>query len=64
MRFLVTGEGSFKKTWFGGDDLTPMTNDEKAEKLFHSDIKKMCDRYNKNYYEDYKLWCDEYFFTS
>ena len=62
-RFLVTGEGSKMKTWFGGGcDLTPMTNDKKAEKLFHSDIKKMCDRYNKNYYEDYKLWCDEYFF--
>ena len=27
-------------------------------------LKKMCDRHNKNYYQKYKKWCDEYFYLN
>ena len=29
---------------------------------FHKDLKKICDKHNKNYYKKYKKWCDKYFF--
>ena len=34
----------------------------KLEKWFHKEIKKSCDKHNKNYYKKYKRWCDEYFY--
>ena len=35
---------------------------EKLKKWFHLEIKKCCDRHNKNYYKKYKKWCDNYFY--
>ena len=32
------------------------------KKIFHRELKKMCDRHNKNYYMKYKKWCDKYFY--
>jgi len=62
-RLIMTGEGSNKKIWFGGGcDLTPMIKDKKASVLFHKDLKKMCNKHDDNYYTDFKLWCDNYFF--
>ena len=62
-RFLVTGLDENRKFWFGGGcDLTPMLPDKKAAILFHKKLKSMCNRYNKEYYKDYKKWCDDYFF--
>ena len=37
-------------------------NDEKLKKWFHSELKKSCDKHNKNYYNKYKKWCDKYFY--
>ncbi len=49
--------------WFGGGiDLTQCINDEKEKKWFHNELKKTCNRHNKNYYRKYKKLCDEYFF--
>ena len=49
--------------WFGGGiDVTPCLKDKKLEKWFHSELKKSCDKHNKNYYKKYKKWCDEYFY--
>ncbi len=49
--------------WFGGGiDITPSINDKNEKKEFHKILKKMCDRHNKNYYNRYKKWCDEYFY--
>ena len=49
--------------WFGGGmDVTPCFKDKKLEKWFHSELKKSCDKHNKNYYKKYKKWCDEYFY--
>ena len=49
--------------WFGGGiDVTPSKKDENEKKEFHKNLKKLCDRHNKNYYSKYKKWCDEYFY--
>ena len=57
-RYIFTSYG-----WFGGGmDVTPCIQDKKLEKWFHAEIKKSCDKHNKNYYKKYKKWCDEYFY--
>ena len=57
-RYVYTSYG-----WFGGGmDVTPCLKDKKLEKWLHTEIKKSCDKYNKNYYKKYKKWCDEYFY--
>ena len=30
--------------------------------VYSDELKKTCDRHNKNYYEKYKKWCDKYFY--
>ena len=57
-RFIYTSHG-----WFGGGmDITPCIKDSKLKKWFHQELKKCCDRYNKNYYKKYNKWCDRYFY--
>ena len=57
-RYVYTSYG-----WFGGGmDVTPCFKDKKLEKWFHAEIKKSCDKHNKNYYKKYKKWCDQYFY--
>ena len=57
-RYIYTSHG-----WFGGGiDLTPCIKDEKLNKWFHSELKKSCNKHNKNYYKKYKKWCDKYFY--
>jgi coproporphyrinogen III oxidase len=57
-RFVVTS-----KNWFGGGmDATPCIKDSSEKELFHKKIKLMCNRHNKNYYQKYKKWCDNYFY--
>ena len=57
-RYIYTTFG-----WFGGGmDLTPCIKDYKEKKWFHNELRKMCNRHNKNYYKKYKRWCDEYFY--
>ena len=57
-RYIYTSFG-----WFGGGmDVTPCFKDKTLEKWFHSELKKSCDKYNKNYYKKYKKWCDNYFY--
>ena len=57
-RFIVTS-----KNWFGGGmDATPSYKDGDEKKTFHKKIKIACDRHNKNYYPQYKKWCDSYFY--
>ena len=57
-RFIYTSYG-----WFGGGmDVTPCINDLKEKKFLHTELKKMCDRHNKDYYQKYKNWCDKYFY--
>ena len=57
-RYIYTTFG-----WFGGGiDLTPCINDTKEKQWFHNELKKTCNRHNKNYYKRYKKWCDKYFY--
>lgn len=51
------------KTWFGGGaDLTPMIEDKEDAKAFHKALKECCDRHGDKHYEEFKAWCDRYFF--
>ena len=57
-RYIYTSHG-----WFGGGmDITPCIKDTKLKNWFHDELKKCCNRHNKNYYKKYKKWCDEYFY--
>ena len=57
-RYIFTSHG-----WFGGGmDVTPCLKDKNLEKWFHSELKKECNKHNKNYYSKYKKWCDRYFY--
>ncbi len=57
-RYIYTSHG-----WFGGGiDVTPCIKDNFEKKMFHKELKKVCDRHNKSYYKKYKKWCDDYFY--
>ncbi|WP_075590261.1 oxygen-dependent coproporphyrinogen oxidase [Labilibacter marinus] len=51
-------------SWFGGGiDLTPHYINKAQATWFHQILKDICDKYDKNYYPDYKTWADNYFFN-
>jgi coproporphyrinogen III oxidase len=57
-RYINTTHG-----WFGGGmDVTPCIKDDNEKNFVHSELKKMCNAHNKNYYKKYKNWCDKYFY--
>lgn len=57
-RMIVTS-----KHWFGGGaDLTPMREDPRDTADFHAALQACCDKHDPDYYEEYKAWCDRYFF--
>jgi len=56
-------DGGDRMWWFGGGtDLTPYLLDEGDCKLFHSELKKACDKHDSTYYGKFKKWCDDYFY--
>ncbi len=57
-RHIVT-----ENSWFGGGaDLTPVFPDEHDSKEFHSALQAACEKYDKDYYQRFSKWCDEYFY--
>lgn len=49
--------------WFGGGiDLTPHYVVEEDATFFHQQLKNVCDKYQANFYSDFKTWADNYFF--
>ena len=49
--------------WFGGGiDLTPYYPFVEDVVHFHRTLKEACDRHHSDYYPNFKLWCDEYFY--
>lgn len=60
--FEVKDENGATQWWFGGGtDLTPNYLIEEDVVHFHKTLKKACDKFNPNYYSQYKAWCDDYF---
>lgn len=61
--FQVIEEDGTKHSWFGGGtDLTPYFLDTQDVVHFHKTLKKACDQHSKDYYKQFKAWCDDYFF--
>jgi coproporphyrinogen III oxidase len=58
LRYLAT---SFD--WIGGgSDLTPAIEYAQDTTEFHDALHRACDRYRPDAYEEYRAWCDRYFF--
>ena len=49
--------------WFGGGaDLTPYYPVLDDVREFHTALKDACDRFNADFYDEFKAWCDRYFY--
>jgi coproporphyrinogen III oxidase len=60
VRYFALNSGM---SWFGGGiDLTPHIIEPEDAAMFHLSLKNTCDRFDKNFYSEYKKWADEYFF--
>ena len=58
VRFLETSQ-----SWFGGGaDLTPTFPFDEDSTAFHASLKAACDDYRPDAYQEYKEWCDRYFY--
>jgi len=50
-------------SWFGGGiDLTPTYINQEEARWFHQILKDTCDKYNTNWYPEWKNWADDYFY--
>lgn len=60
IRYFETDRGDY---WFGGGiDLTPHYVVEKQAKYFHESLKDVCDRFDSNWYSEFKKQADDYFY--
>src|SRR5207302_1624688 len=58
LRYLSTSGA-----WFGGgSDLTPTFPFAEDTDAFHAALKAACDRYRPDAYQEFKAWCDRYFY--
>lgn len=49
--------------WFGGGiDLTPHYIDKEDARFFHQTLKNTCDKFDANFYPEFKQWADDYFY--
>lgn len=49
--------------WFGGGiDLTPHYVVEEDARVFHKQLKTVCDRHHPEFYPTFKTWADDYFY--
>jgi coproporphyrinogen III oxidase len=61
LRYLELANGD---AWFGGGtDLTPNYLNPEDITHFHGALKAICDRYDAQWYPQFKRSCDEYFFV-
>lgn len=59
---LYNAAGELTDRWFGGGtDLTPYYLFEEDARHFHQTYQQVCDRFDKNFYPDFKNICDDYF---
>jgi coproporphyrinogen III oxidase len=58
LRYLATS-----RAWFGGgSDLTPTFPVAEDTADFHAALRRACDGFRPGAYEEYKAWCDRYFY--
>ena len=64
VRFFIAGADSEEPIWWfgGGFDLTPYYGFEDDARHWHSTAKEACAPFGDDVYEQYKKWCDEYFY--
>ncbi|BBN80040.1 oxygen-dependent coproporphyrinogen-III oxidase [Pseudoalteromonas sp. A25] len=61
--FIAEKEGEEPIWWFGGGfDLTPFYPELDDVKHWHKVAKNLCLPFGEQVYDDYKKWCDDYFF--
>ena len=61
--FIAEKEGEDPIWWFGGGyDLTPYYGFEEDCREWHKTAKDTCDPFGKDRYQEYKQWCDTYFY--
>lgn len=61
--FVAEKDGEEPIWWFGGGyDLTPYYGNEEDVVHWHQVAKQACEPFGEQVYDDYKKWCDEYFF--
>ncbi len=60
VRYFALDNGT---AWFGGGiDLTPHIIDPADAKAFHQSLKEVCDRFDADFYPEFKKWADDYFY--
>lgn len=66
IRYFETSSPDSSKVpvwWFGGGiDLTPHYIIEEDARYFHRQLKAICDRHHHSFYNEFKLWADDYFY--
>lgn len=61
--FVAEKEGEAPIWWFGGGfDLTPFYPNIKDVRHWHTTAKSLCEPYGESAYQEYKDWCDRYFY--
>jgi len=63
IRYIKLKNGSNSKQWIGGGaDLTPLIKFEEDNQEFFSALKEACEFHPSADFENFKKWCDDYFF--
>lgn len=64
IRFFIAEKPGIEPVWWfgGGYDLTPYYGFDEDCRHWHNTAKKACAPFGNNVYDDYKKWCDEYFY--
>lgn len=64
VRFFVAEKAGEPAIWWfgGGYDLTPYYGNDEDVIHWHTTAKQACDPFGDSVYDDYKRWCDEYFY--
>jgi coproporphyrinogen III oxidase len=61
--FIAEKEGEDPVWWFGGGyDLTPYYGFDEDCKSWHQTAKQACEPFGDAVYDEYKQWCDDYFY--
>ncbi len=61
--FIAEKEGEAPIWWFGGGyDLTPYYGFDEDCRTWHQTAKEACEPFGKDVYDEYKKWCDDYFY--